>query len=153
MQWGAPLLGEQLLRFTSLLSLVWIMSGCLVFLSPSRHIIAPGLLRAPLWVSVTVPTPFTRPMKAVSSLCVTGTAWGSFSRHWPSCLCRNLLVMSNRGSNPMFRDLLFAKRVRLVDLPILSHTWLQVSRLLRIVGVRLCAILVCNRSHYCRFNR
>lgn len=79
---------HKLLRLLSLLGLVWIKSWCLVFYSPSRHrhIVAAGLLGAPLWVSVTVPAPFTRPLEALGCLCATGTAWGSFSRHRPSGL-------------------------------------------------------------------
>lgn len=49
---------------------------------------------------------------------------------------------------------MFAIWVRLVDLPILRHTWLQVSLLWRIVAVLLTAVQVCNSScFYSFFNR
>lgn len=89
-------------------------------------------------------------MKVFNSLCATGAALGSFSRHWPSCLCRNLLVMCNRCSNGVLWHLVLAIWVRLVDLPILSRTRLQV--MLGIVAILLTAVLVRNRSRFHSFS-
>lgn len=52
----------------------------------------------------------------------------------------------------MLGHLVIAVWVRLVHLPVLSHTWLQVSLLLGIAGVLLTAVLVRNRSRVKSFS-
>lgn len=144
--WSGALLGGQLLRLLSLLWVVRIEPPWLVLFSPSRcwYVVATELLRVALQVKVIIPASFT--LEALGCLCATGATQRPLPSHRSAHLCRDLLVKSNRCRDGLPRRVAFAMWVLLVELAILSQTWLQVSLRLGAVQVLLSTGLVCSKS-------